>query len=58
MGRIELTCFFSCISGEHANEILIDKPQNIVVLLAIHRNFIDESDEFSDSLGLFAGSCT
>ena len=57
MGCVELTGFFPGIGGKHANEILIDKAQDIVVLLTVHRDFIDKTNEITDSLGLFTGSC-
>ena len=52
MRRVELPSLFPCISGEHANEILVYKTKNIVALSAIHGNLVDELDEFTNRLGL------
>ena len=54
--RIEFPRLLASVSGEHADQILVDEPQHVITLLAIHGYVFDELDELADGLGLFRGS--
>ena len=47
---VELPCLFARVGSEHADEVLVDEPQHVVVLLAIHGDVFDELDEIADRL--------
>ena len=56
MGCVEFPCFFACIGSEHGNQVFIDIPQHVIVLVRIsHGNLFDEVHQISHSLRL--GSC-
>lgn len=58
MRRVELTGLFTGISGKIADEVFINKAENIVVLLAIGRDILNKLNQFADCLGLIAGAVT
>ena len=55
MRGVELTRLFARIGGEHADQILVDKAEDIVALAAIHRDHLDKLNQLADGLGLLCG---
>ena len=58
MRRIELTGLFAGIRCKVADQVLIDKAQNIIILLAIHGNILNEVNQIPDSLCACTGTFT
>ena len=48
--RIEFTGFLTGIGGKVTDEILINKAENIVVLLAVHGDIFNQLNKFTDCL--------
>ncbi len=58
VGRIELTGLFSCIGSKVADQILIDKAQNIIVLPSVHGNVLNQIKQIPNGLCPGTGAFT
>ena len=54
--RVKFARLLACICRKIRNQVFIDKAQHIVVLLAIHRNILDEMEQVADRLCLRVGT--
>ena len=52
MRRIELARLLPRVRGEHANQILIDETEDVIVLASVHGNVPDEIEECLDGFRL------
>ena len=52
MWGIEFACLLTGICCEVRNQILIDEAEDIIILLATHRDLIDQLNQVADGLRL------
>ena len=50
MGRIKLAGLLPGVGGKIADEIFVDETENIIILLAVHRNILDKINQIADGL--------
>lgn len=48
---VKLAGFLAGVSGDVADEVLVDEAEHVVVLPAVHRDILDEVDEVASGLG-------
>lgn len=58
MRRIELAGFLASVGGKVADEVLVDKAQDVVILTSVHGDVLDEVDEVTRRFGLAARVCS
>ena len=50
--RIELARLFARIGGKHTYQIFVYKAENVIILLAVHRNNLDQLNKLANCLRL------
>ena len=50
MRCIKFPGLLACVGSEVANQILVNKTQHIVILLAVHRNIVDKIKQIANGL--------
>ena len=52
MWGIEFACLLTGIRCKVRNQIFVDEAEDIIILLAVHRNLVDQLDQVADGLRL------
>ena len=58
MRRVELAGLLACVCCKVADQIFVDKAENIIILLAVHGNIFDEIDQVANGLCPRTGAFT
>ena len=56
--RVELAGLLACVCCKVADQIFVDKAENIIILLAVHGNVFDEIDQVANGLCPRTGAFT
>jgi len=54
--RIEFAGLLARVRGEVADQVFINKAEDVVILLPVHRDIFDQVDKLTNGLGLGCGA--